>query len=309
VASEFTAVDWDDRLVEDFQHLLYLAVREDLGRHYDLTTMAVVDEGAVGHAALVARQKGVVAGMPAARLVLAEFDARLVISPRHHDGDDVEPGTVLATIDGPARSLLTAERLVLNFVGRLSGIATLARRYVRKVTGTKARIYDTRKTTPGWRRLEKYAVRIGGGWNHRQGLYDAVLIKDNHLALAVGQHRSPADAVRRARVFIEHHCGDERGAPTVVEVEIDSLDQLDAVLDAAPDIILLDNMRPSELAEAVRRRDTSGSICILEASGSVRLETVAEIAATGVDRISVGALTHSAIWLDVALDWLPNAVP
>jgi nicotinate-nucleotide pyrophosphorylase (carboxylating) len=196
---------------------------------------------------------------------------------------------------------LTAERLVLNLLGRLCGIATLTQRFVACVAGTRARIYDTRKTTPGWRRLEKYAVRCGGGTNHRTGLFDAVLIKDNHLAQAAHQGISAADAVRRARRFLAA-CGPSRTAD-IVEVEVDTLEQLDAVLPQQPDIILLDNMSCAQLREAVRRRDASGVAVELEASGGVRLSTVREIAETGIERISVGALTHSATTLDVGLDW------
>jgi nicotinate-nucleotide pyrophosphorylase (carboxylating) len=264
----------------------------------------------------------------------------------------------VGTIEGPARGLLGAERILLNLLGRLSGIATLTRRYVDAVAGTKARIYDTRKTTPGWRRLEKYAVRCGGGWNHRGGLDEAVLIKDNHLALAARSAGAgtaaerwsaaftPAEAVARARRFIWQHVPP---LTIIVEVEVDTLEQLDAVLgekgespsfprsaweptvgDAGshaergnqnpnnaergnqnpnspdpffPDIVLLDNMTPAQLREAVARRDAAGATVELEASGGVDLATVGAIAAAGVERISVGALTHSAVALDFGLDW------
>jgi nicotinate-nucleotide pyrophosphorylase (carboxylating) len=206
----------------------------------------------------------------------------------------------------------------------MSGIATLTRQYVEAVRGTKARIYDTRKTTPGWRRLEKYAVRCGGGSNHRTGLFDAVLIKDNHLAfgdlalgdlalgdLALGAEASsanpvsytPAEAVLRARRFLDEQGLAAQGC-TIVEVEVDTLEQLDEVLPAGPDIVLLDNMSPPMLVEAVARRNAAGSAADLEASGGVNFATVRQIAQTGVERISVGALTHSAVCLDVGLDWL-----
>ena len=207
---------------------------------------------------------------------------------------------------GP-RSLLSGERIFLNLIGRLSGIATLTRRYVEAIAGSGARIYDTRKTTPGWRRLEKYAVRLGGGHNHRTGLYDAILIKDNHLALgAAGQgaaHLSPAQAVRRARELVESMAAAQSGEPLIVEVEVDTLEQLAMVLGEGPDIVLLDNMPPDVLTQAVDLRDRVAPGIELEASGGVTLETVARIAATGVERISVGALTHSAGSLDVGLDW------
>jgi nicotinate-nucleotide pyrophosphorylase (carboxylating) len=203
-------------------------------------------------------------------------------------------------------------------VGRLSGVATLTRRYVEAVAGTKARIYDTRKTTPGWRRLEKYAVRRGGGWNHRGALDQAVLIKDNHLAIMgqvanhVGQvanlsyadetprRLTPAGAVLRARQFVAQHAGD----PTmVIEIEVDTLEQFDAVLPARPDVVLLGNMNPAQLRKAVARRNAAAPTIELEASGGVDLSTVRAIAETGVERISIGALTHSAIGLDFGLDW------
>ncbi|HEY2412634.1 MAG TPA: carboxylating nicotinate-nucleotide diphosphorylase, partial [Pirellulaceae bacterium] len=206
-----------------------------------------------------------------------------------------------------------SERIVLNVLGRLSGIATLTRQYVDAVAGTKARIYDTRKTTPGWRRLEKYAVHCGGGHNHRTGLFDAILIKDNHLALGREEGGasafSPAEAVRTARDFLAQQIAGDvpRGAPDpamMVEVEVDSLEQLRQVLPEKPDIVLLDNMDIDQLREAVKIRDSGESNAELEASGGINLQTVAAVAATGVERISSGALTHSAVSLDVGLDWL-----
>jgi nicotinate-nucleotide pyrophosphorylase (carboxylating) len=223
------------------------------------------------------------------------------------DGTTVSAGARLALLAGPARNLLTIERLILNIVGRLSGIASLTRRYVDAVAGTKAQIYDTRKTMPGWRRLEKYAVRCGGGRNHRLGLFDAVLIKDNHLRVGAeargGQHFTPDEAVRRAKQFLASAFPD-RPEPMIVEVEVDTLDQLREVLPERPDIVLLDNMSLDELRTAVGMRDAAAPHVELEASGGIRLETVGQIARAGVDRISVGALTHSAAWFDVGLDWL-----
>ena len=220
----------------------------------------------------------------------------------------VEAGQIVAMVEGPAQKLLTAERPALNLIGRLSGIATLTRRYVDGVAGTKARIYDTRKTTPGLRRLEKYAVRCGGGCNHRQGLFEAILIKDNHLALGAQSDSgrpgfSPAEAIEEARRFFARKRSPEAASASIVEIEVDTLDQLDAVLPAGPDIVLLDNMGPAKLEEAVARRDSVNPAVQLEASGGVNLDTVRAIAESGVDRISVGALTHSAVVLDVALDW------
>ena len=223
------------------------------------------------------------------------------------DGDAVRRGDRVAQLTGPARGILAAERLVLNVLGRLSGVASLTRRYVDAVSGTKARIYDTRKTTPGWRRLEKYAVHVGGGTNHRSGLFDAILIKDNHLAF-YEQHGpeaegSPADAVARARQWIKRRVPQLVQSRMIVEIEVDSLQQLDEVLPAGPDIVLLDNMTPEQIREAVTRRDTQAPAVQLEASGGVTLATVRAIAETGVDRISIGALTHSAVSLDFGLDW------
>jgi nicotinate-nucleotide pyrophosphorylase (carboxylating) len=248
----------------------------------------------------------VVAGLPGVALILAALDPRLRWLPQTEDGRRVDQGECVGTIEGPARGLLAAERILLNFLGRLSGVATLTRQYVDAVAGTGARIYDTRKTTPGWRRLEKYAVRCGGGWNHRGGLDEAVLIKDNHLALGAeaadrAKRFTPAEAVVRARQFVAERAGD---LMMVIEVEVDTLEQLDAVLPARPDIVLLDNMSPAQLREAVTRRNAFDPAIELEASGGVSLITILQIAESGVDRISVGALTHSAVALDFGLDWV-----
>jgi nicotinate-nucleotide pyrophosphorylase (carboxylating) len=262
-----------------------------------------------------------VAGLPAAVLVADEMDKSLRLELRVADGATVEGGEILAVLAGPVRSMLAAERILLNLLGRLCGIATLTRQYVDAVAGTKARIYDTRKTTPGWRRLEKYAVRQGGAHNHRMGLYEAVLIKDNHLAYVaqeiaaahnlVGKSRgmdartiAPAVAVHKVREFLAAMPAAENRSGMIVEVEVDSLAQLEAALGEQPDIVLLDNMSVKELGEAVSLRDSVSPLVELEASGGVSLLSVRKIAETGVDRISVGALTHSAVALDVALDWL-----
>lgn len=294
---------WDTATEDDCRQLIRLAVREDLGRAYDWTTVALVGPETAGQAQVVARRGGVIAGLPAAQLVLAEMDAQVLWQPRIADGAAVTAGTVLATVSGSARSLLTAERPLLNFLGHLSGIATLTRRYVEAVAGTQGRLYDTRKTTPGWRRLEKYAVRMGGGHNHRTGLFDAVLIKDNHLALGAVGGRSPAEAVAEARDFLARLPAGEPARDMIVEVEVDTLAQFAEVLAAGPDIVLLDNMSLDDLRSAVARRNAQAPEVELEASGGVNLETIRGIALTGVDRISVGALTHSATWFDVGLDW------
>jgi len=263
------------------------ALAEDLGRAGDITAQACIPAEARLAAVFAARKPGVVAGLACARLALAELDPEARFEALAADGETVPAGAALARVDANARALLSAERTGLNLMGRLSGIATLTRAYVDAVAGTKARIVDTRKTTPGLRALEKYAVRCGGGVNHRFGLDDAILIKDNHVA-ACG---SVGEAVRRAKAFAGHL--------TRVEVEVDSLDQLDEALAEQPDVIMLDNFSPADLAEAVRR--TAGRIP-LEASGGVNLETVRAIAETGVDVISVGALTHSVGVLDIGLD-------
>ncbi len=304
MARDFRQIVWDDCLRRDWENLLRLAIDEDLGARGDLTSQAVVPEDAMGRALVAARQPGVVAGLPCVEIALAAMDPRLHWSPRSDDGRQVEKGECVGVVDGPARGLLAAERIVLNVLGRLSGIASLTRRYVDAVAGTKARIYDTRKTTPGWRRLEKYAVRCGGGWNHRGGLDEAILIKDNHLALgasapASAQQFTPAEAVKRARRFVDG-CGVDS---VLIEVEIDTLAQLDAVLPARPDVVLLDNMSPAQLCQAVARRNALNPAIELEASGGIDLATVRTVAQSGVDRISVGALTHSAVALDIGLDW------
>jgi nicotinate-nucleotide pyrophosphorylase (carboxylating) len=283
--------DRDARL--DAESLIGMALREDLREAGDLTSLATIPFDARGSARFVARSAGVIAGRP----VLEEIARRsgLELSTRVGDGERVEAGRPLASISGDMRSLLAIERTSLNFLQRLSGVATLTARFVAEVAGTKSIILDTRKTTPGWRALEKYAVRCGGGVNHRFGLYDAVLIKDNHLAW-LSRSRDPIGAAVSAS---------RAGTPpgTRVEVEVDSLEQLDRALECRPDIILVDNIGRDGLAEAVRRRDERAPGVLLEASGGITLETVAELAKTGVDRISVGALTHSAPALDIGLDF------
>lgn len=303
---DFRPVEWDADAEDDCRQLIRLAVREDLERLYDWTTVALVPDDTPGSATVVARRPGVLAGLPAARLTLAEYDPQIEFEARLADGDRLEPGAAVAVIRGKARSLLTAERPLLNLLGHLSGIATVARSYVDAVAGTRAAIYDTRKTLPGWRRLEKYAVRMGGGRNHRLGLFDAVLIKDNHLAFgatAEGVRYSPASAVTRIRDFLANLDDDDPRRRMIVEVEVDRLEQLAEVLPVGPDIVLLDNMSADHLREAVRRRDAAAPEVELEASGGIDLTTVRAVAETGVERISVGALTHSAEWLDLGLDW------
>jgi nicotinate-nucleotide pyrophosphorylase (carboxylating) len=263
------------------------ALAEDLGRAGDVTAQACIPAEARLSAVFASRKTGVISGLACARLALAELDPQARFEPLVADGAQVEPGAHLAHVEANARALLSAERTGLNLLGRLSGVATLTNAYVQAVAGTRAKIVDTRKTTPGLRALEKYAVRCGGGVNHRFGLDDAILIKDNHIA-ACG---SVGEAVRRAKAFAPHLM--------CVEVEVDGLDQLDAALEHGPDVVLLDNFSLADLREAVRR---AAGRAVLEASGGVNLETVRAIAETGVDVISVGALTHSASVLDIGLD-------
>lgn len=268
--------------------IVRMALMEDLGRAGDITSDLIIPLGQQSSADLVSRKAGVISGLPVAVLAFGLVDSALSVHAEAQDGDLVSPGTKLLVLDGPARSLLTAERVALNFVGHLSGISTATRALVDAVQGTKARIVCTRKTTPGLRILEKYAVRCGGGVNHRFGLDDAVLIKDNHIAAAGGIK----PAVERARAGIGHMLK--------IEVEVDTLAQLEEALSLGVDTIMLDNMAPQMLREAVQL--TKGR-ATLEASGNVTLATVRAIAETGVDYISSGALTHSAPNLDVALDF------
>jgi nicotinate-nucleotide pyrophosphorylase (carboxylating) len=276
---------------------------EDLGHECDWTSVSLIPAEAGSELRVVSRTAGVIAGLPAAAAVAAVADPRLRFEPTVADGAAVAAGTTIAMLAGATRSVLTAERVVLNLLGRMSGIATAVRRLVDAAAGTSCRVYDTRKTVPGWRLLDKYAVRTGGGWNHRTGLYDAILIKDNHLAALRAAGLGPADAVRQARAFVEKTFPPSRSAAMVVEIEIDSFGQLADVLAAGPDVVLLDNMSVDELARCVAERDHEAQQVVLEASGGIRPDTVPAIAATGVDRVSTGWPTHHAPWLDIALDW------
>ncbi|MEZ5776051.1 MAG: carboxylating nicotinate-nucleotide diphosphorylase [Hyphomicrobiaceae bacterium] len=264
------------------------ALAEDLGIAGDLTTDAIFAPGQRASGRLVARGEGIVAGLALAEAAFRALSGEVAFRVRTRDACPVAARGVIASIEGPARALLTGERVALNFLGHLSGIATLTGRYVEAVAGTGARIVCTRKTTPGLRIFEKYAVRAGGGLNHRFGLYDAVLIKDNHIRAAGG--------VRAAIAAVRAHAGHM----VKVEIEVDTLDQLDEVLADPVDAVLLDNMAPAMLAEAVGR---IGGRMTTEASGGVGLDTVRAIAEAGVDLISVGRLTHSAPTLDIGLDF------
>jgi nicotinate-nucleotide pyrophosphorylase (carboxylating) len=268
------------------------ALLEDLGVRGDLTTDATVPRGTMSAATFGARRAGVIAGLAVAEAAFHALDATVVFEPLVADGARVAAGEVAARVSGSAHALLTGERVALNFLSHMSGIATLTRRYVDLVEGTGARIADTRKTTPGLRAFEKYAVRCGGGQNHRSGLYDAILIKDNHIVAAGGIEA----ALSAARAHAGHM--------VKIEIEVTSLDELAEALKHPVDAVLLDNMEPSMLREAVALVDRRA---ITEASGGVSLEAVRAIAESGVDLISIGALTHSAPILDLGLDFVPHA--
>jgi nicotinate-nucleotide pyrophosphorylase (carboxylating) len=263
------------------------ALAEDLGRAGDITTNATIPASARATAVIAARRPGVISGLPLATEAFRRLDPLVSFEPQIADGDAVEPGTIVARIIGPARPILSGERVALNYLGRLSGVATATSAFARKIAHTKARIADTRKTTPGLRLFEKYAVRCGGGANHRFGLDDAVLIKDNHIAVAGGI----VPALRAAKAGAGHL--------VKIEIEVDGLDQLDEVIAEGADAVLLDNMGPDLLAEAVRR--VAGRM-ITEASGGVTLNSVVAIAESGVDLISTGWITHSSPVLDLGLD-------
>lgn len=291
-------------LKDDLEQLVRLAIREDLARGMDLTTIAVVPPGLPACAHVIARQPGVAAGLDLLNWIEHTLQASIGVQLHAGDGQAFQRGDCLATLTGDARDVLTCERTFLNFLGRLCGIASWTAEHVRLIADLPTKVYDTRKTTPGWRRLEKYAVACGGGKNHRMGLYDAILIKDNHLACharVTGNLLSPSEAIRHAREFLAQQ--PDAPSDAIVEIEVDSLAQLDDALPANPDIVLLDNMTTEQLREAVLRRNSVNPAVQLEASGGVRLSTLRAIAETGVNRISVGALTHSAINLDLGLDW------
>jgi nicotinate-nucleotide pyrophosphorylase (carboxylating) len=264
------------------------ALLEDFGRGGDITTEATIPVGALAHGVIAAREEGVIAGIDFAVTSFRLLDPRIKVTVRAGDGAQVRKGDTVAIVEGPARPILTGERVALNFLGRLSGVASATAKLVRLVEGTKARVVCTRKTTPGLRVFEKYAVRCGGGHNHRFGLDDGILIKDNHIVAAGGLKAALTAARARAGHMVH------------VEVEVDTLAMLDEALALGANAILLDNMKPDMLREAVKR--TAGR-AVLEASGNVTADTIAAIAATGVDLISSGAITHSAKCLDLGLDF------
>jgi len=273
---------------DDTLHLVDLALNEDRGTG-DVTTSWTVAAHARAEARIVAKASGVIAGLEIARAVFARVDPRVELEAKAHDGDRVSPGDVVCTLHGPARAVLTGERTALNFLQRLSGIATLTRAYVDEVAGTDARILDTRKTTPGWRTLEKAAVRAGGGANHRHGLHDMVLLKENHIAMAGG--------IAAALELV----ATQNSAGVPVEIEVRNLDELEQAIDAGAERVMLDNMTLDEMRAAVERAHNAKRPPRLEASGNMTLERVRAVAETGVDDISVGALTHSAVALDLSM--------
>lgn len=267
------------------------ALLEDLGRAGDITTNATIAPDATATAVLASREHGVVAGVPLAEAAFALIGGDLTVTPRLADGDRVAPGDVIAEVSGNARALLSAERVALNYLMMLSGIATHTARFADAIAHTSAKVCDTRKTVPGHRTFSKYAVRCGGGANHRYGLDDAILIKDNHIAVSGGV----AEAVEAARAHVGH--------TVKIEIEVDTLDQLRAALPALPDIVLLDNMGPDMLRQAVAiNQADNGGVVKLEASGGVDLDTIASLAETGVDYISTSKITMAAPTLDIGLD-------
>jgi len=340
VKRDFNQNDWGQVHEDDLKRLMEIAISEDFGKLGDLTSQALIPRGMKGRASFHVRKEGVIAGLVAVPTCISLIDPELQWFSCCREGEWVEKGAKIGEFVGPVLSMMTAERLLLNLLGHLCGIATLTRRFVNKVEGTRAKIYDTRKTTLGWRRLEKYAVRCGGGMNHRTGLFDAVLIKDNHLAFgslpgyvldsdhsedihleekygSCIEHRSdlfsPGEAVRRAKAYLRQLL-EEKNAQGIshvfandqiplVEIEIDTLDQFEDVLTARPDIVLLDNMSPATMRKAVQIRNQLKSSTELEASGGITLNVVREVAETGVERISVGSLTHSNASLDIGMDW------
>lgn len=275
-----------------WEPIIALALAEDIGTG-DITTLATVSADATATGVILAKASGTISGIDVARFVFASVDPDIEFVPLVEDGDRVEVRTELVRLSGPARSLLTAERTALNLLQRLSGVATATASYVDGTEGSRTRIVDTRKTTPGLRLLEKLAVQHGGGHNHRFGLADGILIKDNHLA-AIGGSDRIGIAIARARESAPH--------TLKVEIEVASLDELDQAIGAGADVIMLDNMSTADIAEAVVRRDRANRPILLEASGGITLGRIQELAATGVDLISVGALTHSAPALDISLD-------
>lgn len=310
--------EFSNETIEDAIKLIESSLTEDTGSAdltsgIDCTTDSIVPHDSTASAAFVSRKAGIVSGVEVAKLVAQKYAPTVELKQMITDGEAVEPKQTIATLSGLAHDILTIERTCLNFMCRLSGISTLTREFVDRVAGTKAQVLDTRKTTPGWRRLEKYAVACGGGTNHRMGLYDAVMLKDNHLAFFRSQVETDDSVIPKAlaqsRAWIMDNASRlPNGEKTVLQLEVDTIEQFEISVsksnETMPDIVLLDNMTTDQLLKAVSIRDEKAPKVLLEASGGVNLDTIAGVAATGVDRISVGALTHSAINFDIGLDWI-----
>jgi len=289
--------------IEKIKDIVQLAIKEDIGDG-DITSKIFIPDGSETEGLLIAKEAGIVAGLPVAGYVLSQIDENLILTSNIEEGSRVKKGTIIGSVKGLTLSLLSAERLVLNFLQRLSGIATATNRFAEKIKGYRAQIMDTRKTVPGWRYLEKYAVRVGGGINHRMGLYDQILIKDNHLKTMGSEKENGAIGrlVKKAREQIENGM--------LIEVEVEDLCQVRNVINAGVDIILFDNMEPSKIREAVdmvkefekKQGARTGKAILIEASGNITIENIEEYADAGVDRISVGAITHSVRALDISFD-------
>ena len=298
---------------QDCKQLIEMAILEDingpdLASGVDCTTAAIVPDSVYAKAAFVSRSKGVICGIEVVKLALQQWAPNIQLTVHVNDGEPVDAGQTIGVMSGLAHDILTMERTCLNFMCRLSGISSLTSEFVGKIRETSACVLDTRKTTPGWRRLEKYAVACGGGKNHRMGLYDAIMIKDNHLAFFRTQVREEGEvipvAIQNAKKWIGEHAAElPDGNETVLQLEVDTLEQLRVALKTECDIVLLDNMSNEQLREAVEIRNQLSPEIILEASGGVNLDTIVKIAKTGVERISVGAVTHSATNFDIGLDW------
>ena len=301
---DYVTVKPDPDLENDLRRLVRLAREEDLRGQVDWTSVCTIDPGTRGACQVVPRVGGVCAGLVTVPWIIEEFQADVQCELLSEDGAELVPGAAVVRVQGNVRDMLTCERTILNVLCRLCGVATQTKRFVEATEGLSASVYDTRKTTPGWRLLEKYAVACGGGRNHRRGLYDGFLIKDNHLQLGGTPEGPlpPSEAVHRAIDWRgqQHEAGKP---PAIVEIEVDTLEQLRDVLPAGPDIVLIDNFTLEQIQQAVQLRDELNPSVHLEVSGNVTIDTITAIAATGVERVSSGALTHQATWLDLGLDW------
>ena len=313
MSNSSTSKQFSSAAQADCLKLIEMALTEDIGTSnledgVDCTTDSIVPKQAAARAAFVSRADGVVCGVEIAKLAIKHFAPELKLEVEVEDGQAIKPQQTIAVMVGSAHDILTMERTCLNFMCRLSGISTLTGKYVKEIEGTKACVLDTRKTTPGWRRLEKYAVACGGGENHRMGLYDAIMLKDNHLAfyrsLVEDNQDTIPTTIKIARQWINDNATKlPNGEKTILQLEVDTLEQLEIALGTDCDIVLLDNMDCDQLKRGVAMRDDKAPKILLEASGGVNLKTIGEIAQTGVERISVGALTHSAVNFDIGLDW------